>query len=160
MEQPSDIVVSAATLERMQQELTELETSGREEMGNRLRKARELGDLSENADYHAAREAQGLMEARIRTLKHMIANAVVREGPAEAEEAQLGVIVSILDKESGDRDDYLLASSTEEKAPGIRTITTGSPLGSALVGRKAGETVTVAAPAGQFEVEILEIRPA
>ena len=159
MDDPKDLLVSPETLERMKQELEELTTAGREEMSVRLLRARELGDLSENAEYHAAREAQGLMEARIRKLQHTIANAVVREAASESEEAVLGVIVKVEDKAIGETDEYLLAASTEEKIDGVRTVTTSSPLGKALLGKRKGDTALVQAPGGEFPIEILEIRP-
>lgn len=142
----------------MQRELEELTTHGRGEMSERLQRARELGDLSENAEYHAAREAQGLMEARIRKLQHIVANAVVRETEDVAEEAAPGLIVKVLDKDAGDTDEYLLAASPEEKIPGLRTVTTESPLGKALLGKRVGDTAVVDAPAGAFSIEIVEIR--
>lgn len=160
VDDPKDIVVSHSTLERMKRELEELTTTGREETSERLQRARELGDLSENAEYHAAKEAQGMMEARIRKLKHTVANAVVREADDAIEEAAPGLIVKVLDKEAGDTDEYLLAASAEEKIPGLRTVTTDSPLGKALLGKRAGDSAVVEAPAGAFPVEIVEIRPA
>jgi transcription elongation factor GreA len=160
MSEPQDIVVSPETLERLKQELEELTTSGREDMSVRLLRARELGDLSENAEYHAAREAQGLMEARIRKLQHTIANAVVRVAAKASEEAIPGVIVKVEDKVVGETDEYLLAASTEEKIDGVRTVTTSSPLGKALLGKRKGDTALVQAPGGEFPIEILDIRPA
>ena len=159
MDEPEDIVVSPETLERMKSELQELTTDGREDMSVRLLRARELGDLAENAEYHAAREAQGLMEARIRKLQHMIANAVVREPEKSSKEAVPGVIVKVADKSVGETDEYLLAASAEERIDGMTTVTTSSPLGKALLGKKKGDTALVQAPAGEFSVEIVEIRP-
>lgn len=159
MDEPKDIVVSPETLERMNGELEELTTNGREDMSVRLLRARELGDLSENAEYHAAREAQGLMEARIRKLQHTIANAVVREPDKSSTEAVPGVIVKVSDKSVGETDEYLLAASAEEKIAGMTTVTTSSPLGKALLGKRKGDTALVQAPAGEFSVEIVEIRP-
>ncbi|MDQ4144940.1 MAG: transcription elongation factor GreA [Actinomycetota bacterium] len=157
MEQPGEIVVSPETLERMHRELEELTTKGREEMSERLLRARELGDLKENAEYHSAKDAQGLMEARIRQLQHTIKNAVVREASAATDEVASGVIVTV--KDGDDVSEYLLADSMEEKATGIRTITTSSPLGSALLGKKVGEEAVVHAPAGDFSVEVIALRP-
>src|SRR5918992_2811142 len=126
MDEPKDIVVSPETLERLKKELEELTVQGREDMSVRLLRARELGDLSENAEYHAAREAQGLMESRIRNLQHMIANAVVREPDQSSDEAVPGVIVKVVDKSVGETDEYLLAASAEEKIDGMTTVTTSS----------------------------------
>jgi transcription elongation factor GreA len=157
MNEPQDIAVSPITLERMRAELEELTTAGREEMSERLLRARQLGDLKENAEYHSAKDAQGLMEARIRQLQHVINNAVVRESTLDADVVVAGVIVTV--KEDDDTEDYLFVESQEEKVPGVRTVTTSSPMGSALAGRRLGDTVEVEAPGGKFSVEIVGLRP-
>ena len=160
MEKGNEIEVSSETLERLKSELEELTTKGRDQISERLRKARELGDLKENADYHASKEAQGLMEARIRKLQNTISNAAVREGAVEIDTAAPGVIVKIREVDDGDDEEYLFASSPEERIEGIRTITMDSPLGKALAGKSMGDQAVVKAPGGEFSVEILEIRSA
>lgn len=159
-EQPEQIVVSAETLERMRRELEELTTGGREAMSERLLRAREFGDIRENAEYDAAKDAQAMMEARIRRLQHMIKQAVVRDGPAEAEAVAPGVIVTICEVGQDEKEEYLLAATAEEKIPGVRTITTASPLGSALLGKRVGDSIVVEAPGGAFTVEVMALRPA
>jgi transcription elongation factor GreA len=159
MSDAEEVVVSAETLERMEKELLELTTTGREQMSERIQRAREFGDIRENAEYDAAKDAQGLMEARIRRLEHMIKNAVVRETPAEADVAKPGLVVTIKEEGEDETDDYLFASSPEDRMPGVRTITTASPVGSAIVGKAIGETVEVKAPAGTFRVTIVALRP-
>lgn len=153
-----EIFVSPQTLEKMLHELEELTGPGREEMAIRLLRARELGDLKENAEYHSAKDAQGLMEARIRILQNTIKNAVVREVPAAADRVASGLIVSI--KDAFGVEDYLFADSMEEKVQGVATVTPSSPMGQALVGRRLGETIEVQAPRGSFAVEIVGLRPA
>lgn len=160
MSDPEDVVISAQTLERMQKELNELTTTGRDQMSERIGRAREFGDIRENAEYDAAKDAQGLMEARIRKLEHIIKNAVVRQTPAEADVAKPGVIVTIEDEEEGDTQDYLFAASPEDRMAGVRTITASSPVGSAIVGKSIGESVEVKAPGGTFRVKIVALRPA
>lgn len=157
MNNPQELVMEQSTLDRLSKELEELTTTGRQEASTRLLRAREMGDLAENAEYHAAKDAQGLMEARIRQLQHMLKNAVVREGPASAEIVEAGVIVTV--KEGDQVDEYLVASSTEEKRDGIATITLSSPMGLALAGRKVGESAVVKSPGGEFTVEITALRP-
>ncbi|MGH2705707.1 MAG: GreA/GreB family elongation factor [Actinomycetota bacterium] len=158
-ERPDDVVVSAETLERMRGELDELETTGRSEMGERLQRAREFGDIRENAEYDAAKDAQALMESRIRQLQHLIKHAVVRDPPASVEEAGPGVIVSVREQGEEEVEQYLLAVTNEERVSGIRTVTTSSPLGKALAGKRVGETVRVEAPGGAFSVEVVDLRP-
>ena len=159
MGEPEDVVVSAETLERMEKELLELTTTGRDQMSERIQRAREFGDIRENAEYDAAKDAQGLMEARIRRLEHMIKNAVVRETPAEADVAKPGLVVTIKEEGEEETDDYLFATSPEDRMPGVRTITTASPVGSAIVGKGIGDTVEVKAPAGTVRVTIVALRP-
>ncbi|MGI8427218.1 MAG: GreA/GreB family elongation factor [Actinomycetota bacterium] len=155
---PQDIVVSPETLTKMQAELEELTTVGRDEMSVRLLRAREMGDLKENAEYHSAKDAQGLMEARIRQLQNVIKNAVVRKAPASAEIIGPGVVVTL--KDGDETSEYLVADSVEEKTAGLRTITPTSPMGKAVVGKKAGDTAEIEAPGGKFSVEIVGLRPA
>lgn len=157
MEQPDDIYISPQALQRLKEELEQLTGPGREEMSVRLLRARELGDLKENAEYHAAKDAQGLMEARIRQLEHTIGNAVVREPAVSTDEVGPGLIVTVKDKFG--TDDYLFADSMEEKIDGASTVTPASPMGMALAGRKVGEKVTVEAPRGSFTVEIVSLKP-
>lgn len=155
---PEDIFVSPQALERMREELEELTGQGRQSMGERLLRARELGDLKENAEYHSAKDAQGLMEARIRQLQHTLSNAVVREAPASSDIVAPGLIVTVADGAA--TEDYLFAGSMEEKVPGASTVTPSSPMGRALTGRRVGETVVIQAPAGSFSVQIVGLRPA
>lgn len=157
MSQPEDIFVSPQTLRKLREELEQLTGPGREEMSVRLLRARELGDLKENAEYHAAKDAQGLMEARIRQLEYTIDRAVVREVSTNADEVGPGLIVTV--KDQFGTDDYLFADSMEEKVDGASTVTPTSPMGKALLGKKIGETATVEAPRGSFTVEIVGLRP-
>lgn len=159
MKRMSEIVVSSETLQRWELELLELTSDGRAAMSERLQRAREFGDIRENADYDAARDEQAMMEARIRQLQHMIKSAVVQSSPTDLELAGPGVIVTIQEAGETDVEEYLLASTAEERVPGVRTITTSSPLGSALLGKRVGEAALVNAPAGKFSVEVKGLRP-
>lgn len=158
-ESQDGMVVSSETLNRWEQELKELTSDGRAAMSERLQRAREFGDIRENADYDAARDEQAMMEARIRHLQHLIKNAVVQTSPTTTDVAGPGIIVSILEDGEADVEEYLLASTAEEKVAGVRTITLSSPLGSALLGKKVGESAEVAAPGGKFSVEVKALRP-
>lgn len=153
-------VLTPAAYERLKTEHDHLATTGRKEVAARLLRARELGDLSENAEYHATKEEQGLMEARIRRLGWMIKNAVIVEAHQAGDEVQPGVLVT-LRPTGGDEDDedtYLIAASPEERTKGARTITPRSPLGAVLVGKRAGDKVSYEAPGGSFTYEIITIR--
>ena len=127
-------------------------------MGQRLLRAREHGDIRENAEYDAAKDAQGLMEARVRDLERMLRDPDIVESPVGAESVTTGMLVTVCD-EDGDEMTYLLAQSAEEKAEGMRTITTVSPLGAALVGTREGEKVEYAAPGGTFTCRVVRFEP-
>ena len=143
--------MTKAALDRLRNEYEDLTTRGREEIAKRIGAARELGDLSENAEYHAAREEQGLMEARIRSLKSMIDNA-------EEYDESAAELVTVRPVDGGDEEVYLLAPSKHERsARALRTITPESPLGRAL---SSGETtVSYEAPGGTFRYEVVKREP-
>jgi transcription elongation factor GreA len=145
--------------ERLRAELARLKTEGREQMAARLQRAREHGDIRENAEYDAAKDAQGLMEARIRDLERMLKDPDIVEGPAASKAAVVGVLVTVRDEEFDEEETYLLAASKEERIDGFRTVTADSPLGSALLGRKVGERVSYQAPGGTFVCQILRLKP-
>jgi transcription elongation factor GreA len=145
---------------RMRKELEELRTDGRNQMAERLLHAREFGDISENAEYDAAKDAQGLMEARIRHIEQMLRDPEIIEA-SEGDEVGPGTLVTVRPVDDGDDDEetYLVALSPEERAPGVRTVTSSSPFGSALLGRKAGDRVKYEAPGGTFAYEVVRFEP-
>ena len=147
---------------RLKAELDELKTEGRTKIAERLLHARELGDISENAEYDAAKNEQGLMEARIRNIERMLRDPDIVEAPVESDKVAPGMLVTVrpMDDEDPEEETYLLADSAEERASGARTITTTSPLGSALVGARENEEVAYQAPGGSFRYKVLSFRPA
>ncbi|MFN2543665.1 MAG: transcription elongation factor GreA [Actinomycetota bacterium] len=146
---------------RLKTELDELKTTGRTTIAERLLHARELGDISENAEYDSAKNEQGLMEARIRKLDQMLRDPDIVEAPASAESVVAGMAVTLrpLGEEDAEDERYLLADSGEERHPEMRTITTTSPLGSVLVGKKTGDEVAYDAPGGNFRYRIVDFHP-
>ena len=147
--------LSPPTYERLKAELDDLKTRGRVEIARSIEAARALGDLSENGDYHAAKDAQGKMEARIRQLEAMLRDAeVVEAGPAE--EVAAGVTVHL--RYAGDDEvERYLVGSIEERHSGAQVVSPGSPLGQALMGRRAGDTVSYDSPSGKLEVQIVSV---
>jgi transcription elongation factor GreA len=145
----------ASTYERLQAELDDLKTRGRVDIARHIEAARMLGDLSENGDYHAAKDSQGKMEARIRQLEAMLADVEVLHG-GPSEEVVAGVKVSLRHMDSDEVERYLIGS-IEERDSGAQVISPGSPLGQALMGKKAGEAVTYEAPSGTLKVEIVSV---
>jgi len=146
---------------RLKQELQELTTTGRERMGERLKVAREHGDIRENAEYDAAKDAQGLMEARIRKIQQLLRDPDIVEAPAGADVVGPGMLVTVrpLDDDDPEDETYLLAEHAEEKVSGARTVTTTSPLGSALLGSASGEEVAYEAPGGRFRYVVVGFEP-
>jgi transcription elongation factor GreA len=149
--------LSQETFDRLQSELEELRTRGRINIARAIEAARALGDLSENGDYHAAKDAQGKMEARIRQLEAMLSDVeIVDSGPAADGEVSTGTVVSL--RYVGDEDiERYLIGSIEERREGVAVVSPNSPLGQALMGRRAGDRVSYDAPSGALEVEIVEV---
>jgi transcription elongation factor GreA len=159
---PGDQPTSVLTLdafERLRSELQRLKTEGRERIAERLQRAREHGDIRENAEYDAAKNEQGLMEARIRQLEGMLKDPDIVESPSAAHQAGPGVLVTVRPDEDEEEETYLLAASKEERLDGVRTVTADSPLGSALLGRGVGERVSYEAPGGTFGCRIVRLKP-
>lgn len=148
--------LSRSAFDRLQAELSDLSTRGRVEIARKIESAREMGDLSENGDYHAAKEEQGKMEGRIRHLEALIKNAeIVEAGGSDA--VQAGSVVEIR-YEGDDETERYLIGSIEEKSAHLEVMSPGSPLGKALFGAKAGEVVDFVAPNGNtLKVEIVSV---
>lgn len=141
---------------RLVEELETLKTEGRREIEARIAEARSHGDLRENADYDAAKNDQGLMEARIRHLEHLIQTAEVRE-VADTGKVEVGTVVSIVDAD-GDQSEVFVAPQ-ENKVAGMMLASPTSPLGKALLGAAVGDEVSYQAPAGVFTVRVESVRP-
>jgi transcription elongation factor GreA len=147
--------LTRATYERLQAELLQLTTEGRVEIARAIERARHLGDLSENADYHAAKDSQGHMEARIRKLEAMLKDVEVVDEVGTTE-VSTGTVVSL--RYDGDDDvERYLVGSIEEEQDGISVVSPDSPLGRSLLGRAVGDVVEYEAPGGVLKVEIVSI---
>ena len=142
--------LTAKQADALRLELEELEGPRRTEVVAAIKKAREFGDLSENFEYHAAKNEQGLLEARIRTLRARLDHAEIVE-TADGDEVGIGSVVEV-DDEAGDTMTVEISG-----VGGSGTVSPTSPLGSALLGRKVGETVSVQAPRGAWPATIRAI---
>jgi transcription elongation factor GreA len=161
---PGQEPTASLTLEaynRLKAELEELVTAGRERIAERLKVAREHGDIRENAEYDAAKDAQGLMESQIRRLQEALRDPEIIEAPIAADRIVPHMLVTVrsLDDDDDDEETYLLAEHGEEKAPGARTVTTSSPLGRALVGASKDQQIVVRAPGGNFDYIVVGFEP-
>jgi transcription elongation factor GreA len=150
--------LSREAFDRLKAEHDDLTTRGRIEIAQKIEAARELGDLSENGDYHAAKEEQGKMEGRIVHLAKLIENAEIVDVSAMAGDltVQAGCIVSIR-YEGDDESEKYLIGSIEERRDGVTVMSPGSPLGPALIGASKGDTVTFEAPNGPLNVTVDDI---
>lgn len=153
-------ILTRVAYERLKAELEDLTTNERRRVAERLLRARELGDISENAEYDETKNEQGMLEARIRKLDYMIRHAQVVDAPQAFDEVGPGIIVTLrpLEDPEAEPEAYLVAASNEERAPDARTVSVKSPLGQALLGKRPGETVTYEAPGGAFSFEVVALR--
>ncbi len=151
--------LTQATHERLVAELEDLTTRGRVEIAQQIEAARALGDLSENGDYHAAKDAQGKMESRVRQLQAMLKRVeIVDETGADDGSVSLGSIVT-LRYEGDDENDTqrFFVGSIEEQQGDLHVISPSSPLGQVLVGHTAGDAVEYEAPGGMLKVHIVAV---
>jgi transcription elongation factor GreA len=144
------------THERLVAELEDLTTRGRVEIAQAIEAARALGDLSENGDYHAAKDTQGKMEARIRQLQALLKTAQIVENAGGSDVVDHGVIVT-LRYEGDEETSQFFVGSIEERQGDLPVVSPTSPLGQALMGKSSGETVSYAAPGGNLKVTIVEV---
>lgn len=145
--------------DKLKQELDYLEGEDRQRIIKDIATARAHGDLSENAEYHAARDEQGQKEARIRQVRQMLENAEIITGDDDDSVAKPGKLVTIRHEGDDESETYLLGLR-EERSEDYDVLTPDSPLGQALIGRSPGETVIAQAPRGELKVELLEVRGA
>jgi transcription elongation factor GreA len=145
---PDGEPITAAGLVALEAELTDLETSGRRAMAARILAARELGDLSENAEYHIAKDDQAHLETRIKRLRERRRTALIVEADADGDAFGFGRTAEILDEQDGEVYTWTLVGSTEsDLAQG--KLSAQSPVGKALLDRSAGESVEVSTPRGR-----------
>ncbi len=146
------VQLSPAAYERLKAEFEDLTTRGRIEVANKIERAREEGDLKENAGYHAAKDEQGHMEGRIRQLEHLLENAEIVEGTS--------IYTVVYEGDSEDEAERYLIGNMEEQVDGADVISPSSPLGHALDGASAGDTITYEAPNGALTVTVLRVEQA
>lgn len=149
--------LSRPAFERLQTELQELTTEGRIRAAQQIETARAMGDLSENSEYHAAKNEQGLMEARIRQLSQILETAQIVEDTDAGDEVIPGAMVT-LRFEGDDAEERYYVGSIEERRDDVTTVSPDAPLGKALIGCRQGETVTYELPNGsKMAVEVVRI---
>lgn len=151
------VVLTYEGLQNLEKELQELKTVRRKEVAEKIKEARGQGDLSENAEYDAAKEEQAEIETRIVELEKILRNAqVIDEEEVNVDVINLGCKVKIHDLEFDEELDYAIVGSTETD-PTEGKISNESPVGAALIGHKIGDTVEVEVPEGKLKFKILDI---
>jgi transcription elongation factor GreA len=133
---------------KLEEELHHLETVRRREVGERIKEAKEFGDISENSEYDDAKNEQAWVESRIAEIGMILANATVIESPSRSSKVCLGCKVELKDKETGDVHKYQIVGSAEAD-PAHDRISNESPVGQAIMDRKKGDTVEVTTPSGR-----------
>ena len=159
MDEDKKAPLTRQALDKLQEELAFLEGEDRERIIRDIATARAHGDLSENAEYHAAKDEQGQKEARIRQIRQMLENAEIIESDDDDSVVKPGKLVTIQHDGDDEAETYLLGLR-EERGGDYDVLTPDSPLGQALLGHAPGDTVTAKVPAGELKVKLLEVRGA
>jgi transcription elongation factor GreA len=142
------------SLKKAQDDLEKMKKQGRKKISDQLKQAIEFGDLSENASYTAAKEAQANLERKIFDLENLVKDAVIIEKNTDGT-IQMGSVIKV--KNDGEIYEYTIVGSREAD-PGKNLISNESPLGKSFLGRKKGELINVQTPGGIFEYEIMEVK--
>lgn len=153
------VLLTKEGLQRLKDELHDLETSGRKRIAERLQEAIAFGDLSENAEYQEAKEEQSFIEGRIIELQRMIKHAQIISEDHKVGKVNLGSTVELKNKTLGEKEVYSIVGSTEVDIwTEPKKISNESALGALLLGKKKGDVFTVTAPAGNFEYELVSVK--
>ncbi|MDR0350718.1 MAG: transcription elongation factor GreA [Coriobacteriales bacterium] len=151
-----DIILTPEGRKKLEEELHELETVKRAEIGERIKVAREFGDISENSEYDDAKTEQAWMESRIAEITQILATATVVEVPKRSNKVSVGSVVAVLLADGSERSFTLVGAAEADISAG--RISNESPVGAALLGKKKGDTVKVETPRGTvMELTILKI---
>lgn len=154
---PDNVFLTKGGYERLKKQLNELKGVRRREIASSLEKARQLGDLSENAEYDSAKMAQAINEKRINELECKLATAKIIEGESiSTDKAYIGATVNLKDMDSAEEIIYKLVAEDEADF-GAGKISISSPVGRALLGKKKGEIVNIEIPAGILKYKVVDI---
>jgi len=144
-----DVILTPEGLEKLRVELEQLQTVRRREVAERIKDAREFGDISENPEYDDAKNEQMMLEQRIAALEEKLRAAqVINAAELSNDVVRIGVIVNVKDEKTGDADKFTIVGSAEA-SPREKKLSNESPVGKALIGRKRGDTVEVSLPNGK-----------
>ena len=155
-----EVILTPEGYEKLKQEIEVLSTDKRREVADRIRVAREFGDISENAEYDDAKNEQAMLEHKIAQLEERLANArVIDSGDVDLSVVSIGAKVRLKDMDANKTFEYTIVGSAEAN-PAESKLSNESPVGRAIIGKKKGETVEVSAPRGSLKYKILDIKAA
>jgi transcription elongation factor GreA len=155
-----EVILTPEGYEKLKQEIEHLSTAKRREVADRIRVAREFGDINENAEYDDAKNEQAMLEQRIAMLEErLLAARVIEKGDVSSDVVSIGSHVRLKDMEANETVEYHVVGSAEAN-PAEYKLSNESPVGKAILGRKKGEVVEVAAPRGSLKFKILDIKAA
>ena len=155
-----DVLLTPEGLDKLKAEIEHLSTDKRREVAERIKEAREFGDISENSEYDDAKNEQAMLEARIASLEDKLRSAsVIDSSELDNDIVRVGSLVNVKDEGSGKSLKYTIVGSTEAN-PAENKLSNESPVGKAIMGRKKGEVVEVTAPRGALRFKIVEIKAA
>ena len=157
---PKDVILTPEGLKKLNDELELLSTEKRREIAERIKEAREFGDISENSEYDDAKNEQAMVESRIAQLQEKLRMATVIEAKdLSTDVVQVGSVVHVKDEKTGKSVKYTIVGSAEANPAGMK-FSNESPVGKAIMGKKKGEVVEVTAPRGALKFKIMEIKAA
>ena len=146
---PRDVILTKEGLEKLKDELSVLSNEKRREVAERIKEAREFGDIMENSEYDDAKNEQAMLEARIAQLEEKLRSAqIIDAGDIGTDEVRVGSVVNVKDEKTGDSEKYTIVGSAEA-SPREKKLSNESPVGKALIGRKRGEVAEVSLPNGK-----------
>jgi transcription elongation factor GreA len=155
-----EVILTPEGYEKLKQEIDYLSSDKRREVADRIRVAREFGDIAENSEYDDAKNDQALLEHRIALLEErLLAARVIEKGDVSSDAVSIGSKVRLKDMEQNETIEYHIVGSAEAD-PAANKLSNESPVGKAIIGHKKGETVEVTAPRGTLKFKILEIKAA
>ena len=155
-----EVILTPEGYEKLKQEIAYLSNEKRREVADRIRVAREFGDIAENAEYDDAKNEQAMLEARIAKLEEqLVAARVIQKKEISADAVSIGSKVRLKDMDANETVEYHIVGSAEAN-PAERKLSNESPVGKAILGRKKGEVVQVEAPRGSLKFKILDIKAA
>lgn len=152
----NEVILTSEGKKQLEERLDKLKVFSRKDVAEKIKVAREFGDISENAEYDAAKEEQAMIEGEIMEIEAKLRSAVIIDDKVETSAVNVGNTVKILDMEIGEEAEYKIVGTAEADSKANR-ISNESPVGKALLGRKKNEVVEVAAPQGKFKIKILKI---